>query len=66
MNSLEEPRQQKMGMRFATRNITSPYRAGSLKKAASELAKYNLDLEAVYFLCNGYANYHLETCFFSS
>jgi len=29
-----------MDMRFGTRNIRSPYRTGSLKTVASEMAKY--------------------------
>jgi len=36
-----------MGMRFGTWNVRSLFRAGSLKTAASELAKYKLDLVAV-------------------
>jgi exonuclease III len=44
MDSLERPTQQKKDMRFETWNVRNFYRAGSLKKVASELAKYNLDL----------------------
>jgi exonuclease III len=36
-----------MDMRYGKWNVTSLYRAGSLKAVASELAKYNLDLVAV-------------------
>jgi hypothetical protein len=34
-------------MKFGTRDIRSLYRAGSMKAAASELAKYNSDLVAL-------------------
>jgi exonuclease III len=47
MDSLEQPRQWKMGMRLGTWNITSVYRTGSMKTVASKLAKYNLDPVAV-------------------
>jgi hypothetical protein len=36
-----------MDMGFGMWNVRSLYRAGSMKIAASELAKYNLDLVAV-------------------
>jgi exonuclease III len=36
-----------MDMRFETWNVRGLYRAGSLKTAASERARYNLDLVAV-------------------
>jgi hypothetical protein len=36
-----------MNTRFGTCNVRSPYRAGSLTTAASELAKCNLDPVAV-------------------
>jgi len=34
-------------MRFGTWNVSSMYRAGSLTAAASELARYELDLVGV-------------------
>jgi len=46
-DSLEQPRQQKMGMRFETWNVRSMYRESSLKTVSSKLAKYKLDLAAV-------------------
>jgi len=36
-----------MGMRSGTLNITNLYSSGSLKTAASEMAKYNLHLDLV-------------------
>jgi exonuclease III len=36
-----------MDMRFGTWNVRSLYRAGSLKTASKELAKYKLDLVKV-------------------
>ena len=36
-----------MGMRFATRNVSSLYRSGSLTAANKELARYKLDLVGV-------------------
>jgi len=46
MHSFALPRHWKMDVRFGMWNIRSLYRAGSLKTATSELAKYNLDLVA--------------------
>jgi hypothetical protein len=45
--SLERPRQRKMDIAFRNSNIRSCYKTGSLKTAASDLAKYKLDLFAV-------------------
>jgi exonuclease III len=36
-----------MDMRFGTWNVRSLYKAGSLQTAASELAKYNLNLVTI-------------------
>jgi hypothetical protein len=36
-----------MDMRFGTWNVTSMYRAGSLRAIAEEITKYNLDLVGV-------------------
>jgi hypothetical protein len=47
MESLERPKQRKMDVRLRTWNVTSLYRAGSLKIVWSELAKRTLDLVAV-------------------
>jgi len=47
MDSLEQPRQWKMDMRFKTWNVMSPYKSSSLKTVAREMAKYNLNLVAV-------------------
>jgi len=41
------PKQRKRNMRFCTRNVRSLYRAGSLKAAARELARYKLYLVGV-------------------
>jgi hypothetical protein len=46
-DSLEQPIQWKMDMRFGTRNVRSLYRAGSQKTVARKLAEYKLDLVAV-------------------
>jgi len=42
-----QPKQRKRDMRFGTWNIRSLYRAGSLTTAASELARYKLDIVGV-------------------
>jgi hypothetical protein len=47
MDSLEQPQQRKMDMRFGTRNVGSLYRAGSLTTVAREIARYKLDLVEV-------------------
>jgi exonuclease III len=47
MESLEQPKQQKMDMRFGTWNVRSFYRSGSLKTVSRELAKYKLDLVGI-------------------
>jgi exonuclease III len=36
-----------MDMRFGTWNVTSMYRAGSLRTVAEEISKYKLDLVGV-------------------
>ena len=41
------PKQRIEGMRFGTWNVRSLYRAGSLTKAAKQLARYKLDLVGV-------------------
>ena len=43
-DTLVRPKQRKQDMRFGTWNGRSLYRAGSLMAAASELARYKLDL----------------------
>jgi hypothetical protein len=47
MDYLAQPKHQKMGLRFGTRNVRSLYRPGSLKTVALELWKYKLDLVSV-------------------
>jgi hypothetical protein len=47
-DSLEQPKQQKMDMRFGTWNVRSLYRSGSLKTVSRELAKCKLDLVGVW------------------
>jgi len=42
-----QARQQKKDLRLGTWNVRSLYRAGSLKAAARELARYKLDLVGV-------------------
>ena len=42
------PKQRKRGMRFSTWNVRSLYRAGSFTAAATELARYKLDLVGVH------------------
>jgi hypothetical protein len=37
-----------MDVRFATSNVRNIYRAGSLRAAAEEISKYNLDLVGVH------------------
>jgi hypothetical protein len=39
MDIVELPRQRKMDMRFGTWDVRCPYRKGSMKNVASELAK---------------------------
>ena len=41
------PKQRKRDMRFGIWNVKSLYRAGSFRAAASELARYKLDLVGV-------------------
>jgi exonuclease III len=41
---LAQHKQRKRDMRFGTWNVRSLYRAGSLTAAATELARYKLDL----------------------
>jgi hypothetical protein len=44
-DSLDERHKQKnMDMRFGTRNVSSMYRAGSLRAVEEEISKYKLDL----------------------
>jgi len=45
--SLDRPEQRKIDMRFGTWNVRSLYRKCLLKAGASELAKYDLDREAI-------------------
>ena len=47
IDKLVRPEQRIEGMRFDTWNVRSLYRAGSLTKAAKELARYKLDLVGV-------------------
>ena len=46
-DTLVQPKQQKMDMRFGTWNVRNLYRTGSLTTAARELARYKLDLVGV-------------------
>jgi hypothetical protein len=43
----KRPRRKKMDMRFGTWNVSSMYRAGSLRAVVEEISKYNLDLVGV-------------------
>jgi hypothetical protein len=47
LDTLERPRQRKTDTRFGTWIVKCLYRAGSLKAAASVLAKYKLHLMAI-------------------
>jgi exonuclease III len=48
MDSLDKrPKRKKMDMRFGTWNVTSIYRAGSLRAVVEEITKYKLDLVGV-------------------
>jgi len=40
-------RSRQRGLKIGTWNVRSPYRAGSFKAAARELARYNLDVVGV-------------------
>jgi hypothetical protein len=41
------PKRKKMDMKFGTRNASSMYRAGSLRRVEEEVSKYKLDLVGV-------------------
>jgi hypothetical protein len=53
-DSLEQPEQWKMDMRFVTWNLRSLYRSDSLKPIARELGECRLDLAGVQIRCDSF------------
>jgi hypothetical protein len=49
-----------MDMRYATWNVRSMYRAGSLRAVAEEISKYKLNLVGVQEAQNQQANIHFS------
>jgi hypothetical protein len=47
MDSLAQPKHQKMDVRFGTWYVRSVYRTGAIKTVARELGKYKLNLVGV-------------------